>query len=576
MPRGLNLPPIRRGLPKAPDPTPRTRNRRVPAARSNLYTRLLRFSACSADEDRMTRTGGVTMDTARIRKLRLKPLAGCLATALAFATAQADAKRIAHEMPPQFTEILERVNAHDLPPLPDGWHRPSPADIMLRTQPTRHEIPPVPAGSIVVQNCNDSGAGSLRQALADAGEGGTIDLSQLSCSTISLTTGSLVVGQQSLHLQGPGSKYLSITGNDTVAPILHDGLGTLYVSDLAIEHGAKYFTDAQIDDARGGCIFSGGSVFVTDSVIAYCEVRNTSTSHRAIGGAIYAYDSVSISNSSVLNSSAVSGTDGAGGAIFSPNSVTVSDSVIAGSYARDHGGGVYAFDLTVKYSTISANQTYGIGGGLYSIGNATITNSTIDGNSASLGGGLVMNALNATHTATLLSSTVSGNISYRVGGAWVGDYADVHVANSTIVSNAETSPTKYAGGLFVYGTVDVQSTIVGNNTYAGGNEPDDVGGNQTATITGANNLFVFSSVTPPGDTIELVTPELGPLEYNGGSTRTHRLMSTSAAIDAGNDAASVAFDQRGSGYPRVLGDAPDIGAYELDASDIIFDNGFDP
>jgi hypothetical protein len=53
-------------------------------------------------------------------------------------------------------------------------------------------------------------------------------------------------------------------------------------------------------------------------------------------------------------------------------------------------------------------------------------------------------------------------------------------------------------------------------------------------------------------------------------------MSGSAAIDAGNNDANVSFDQRGTGYPRVIGDAPDIGAYELDASDIIFDNGFDP
>jgi hypothetical protein len=311
-------------------------------------------------------------------------------------------------------------------------------------------------------------------------------------------------------------------------------------------------------------------------VIAYCQVKNTSATHRAIGGAIYAYDGVSISNSNVLNSSAISPTSGAGGAIFSPNSVTISDSFISGNYSRDHGGGVYAWDLTVKYSTISANHTYGIGGGLYSIGNATITNSTIDSNSASLGGGLVMNALNATHTATLLSSTVSSNISYRVGGAWVGDYADVQVANSTIASNAETATSKYGAGLFVYGTVDIQSTIVGNNTYAGGTAPDDVAGNATAVITGANNLFVFSSVPPPSDTIQLATPQLGPLEFNGGTTRTQRLMVTSPALDTGNNAANVSFDQRGSGFPRVLGDSADIGAYELDASDIIFDNGFDP
>jgi hypothetical protein len=516
------------------------------------------------------------LNTAKIRQLRLKPLAGCLASALAFAASGAIARPVSHEMPREFTEILERAKAHDLPPLPDSWRQPSPAEIMLRVQPTPHRIPLVPAGSIVVQNCNDSGAGSLRQALNDAANGATIDLTQLSCSSISLTTGSLFIGQTTLRLQGPGSKYLSITGNDTYAPIFHDGLGTLYVSDLEIEHGAKYFTDAQVDDARGGCIFSGGSVFMTDSVVTYCAVKNTSTSHRALGGAIYAYNGVSVSDSSILNSSVVSTAGAAGGAIFSPNSVSLSDSIVEGNYATDHGGGVYALDLTVKYSTISSNETHGLGGGLYSIGNATITNSTIDHNSAALGGGLVMNALNATHRATLLSSTVSSNVSYRAGGAWIGNYADVEVANSTVASNIETTQTKYGAGLFVFGTVDFQSTIVGNNTYGGGTQPDDIGGNAASAITGANNLFVFSSVTPPSDTIQLDTPQLGPLEFNGGTTRTHRLMSTSPALDAGNDTANVAFDQRGTGFPRMLGDAPDIGAYELDPSDILFSNGFDP
>ena len=347
----------------------------------------------------------------------------------------------------------------------------------MRWQPAPHEIPPVPANSIVVQNCNDSGSGSLRQALLDAGNGDTIDLTQLSCSSITLTTGSILFTQTTVTLQGPGSKYLSISGGDQFAPLLHDGTGTLYINDLAIEHGAKYFTDAQVDDARGGCIFSGGTVFVSDSTVAYCQVKDINASTRAIGGAIYGAYGVSLTNSSVLESSAISQSSAAGGGIFSPGFVSISDSFVGGNYARDHGGGVYTESLTVKYSTVEDNQTFGIGGGLYTIGNATITNSTIDHNSASLGGGIVMNALNATHQATLLSSTVSSNVSSKVGGLWVGDYANVNVANSTIAFNYESTATKYGAGMFVYGTVDVQSTIVGNNTYSGGSSPDDVGGN---------------------------------------------------------------------------------------------------
>ena len=49
------------------------------------------------------------MDTAKIRQLRLKPLAGCLASALAFAASGAIARPVSHEMPRPFTEILERA-----------------------------------------------------------------------------------------------------------------------------------------------------------------------------------------------------------------------------------------------------------------------------------------------------------------------------------------------------------------------------------------------------------------------------------------------------------------------------------
>jgi hypothetical protein len=508
---------------------------------------------------------------------RLRPLAGCLATALAIVagTAGATARASAHAMPPGFAEALDRSNSGDPPRLPAWWKQADPFDIAMRSQPLPHAIAPLPANTIVVQNCNDSGSGSLREALANAGNGDTIDLTQLNCSTISLTTGSILFTQTSVTLQGPGSKYLAITGNDAYAPLLHDGTGTLYINDLTVEHGAKYFTDAQVDDARGGCIFSGGTVFLSDSVVAYCTATDTSTSHRAIGGAIYAASGVSLTNSSVINSAAISGS-AAGGGIFSPGTVVVSDSFVSGNYARSHGGGVYAWNLNTKYSTVSDNRTYGLGGGLYSIGNATITNSTIDHNSAALGGGIVMNALNATAPATLLSSTVSSNVSFKVGGAWVGDYGNVRVANTTIAFNYETATSKYGAGLFLYGTVDVESTIVGNNTYAGGTAPDDVGGNGTAVFLGSSNLVGVSLVSPPGDTIELQSPVLGPLANNGGSTRTHRLLSGSPAIDAGNDNANVSFDQRGTGYPRVIGDAPDIGAFELDTTDVIFANGFDP
>jgi len=63
-----------------------------------------------------------------------------------------------------------------------------------------------PAWAATVTNTNDSGAGSLRQAIADAAAGDTISLAP---GTITLTTGELVINKD-LTISGPGSGKLTI------------------------------------------------------------------------------------------------------------------------------------------------------------------------------------------------------------------------------------------------------------------------------------------------------------------------------------------------------------------------------
>ena len=508
-------------------------------------------------------------------RLHLSPLASCLATALALAWGGAGAAGRAHA--PDAAPALDRALTGDPLDWSGRWKGPDPAEVALRWQPAPHALPQIPANSIVVHNCNDSGNGSLRNALNNANNGDTIDLTQLSCSKITLTTGSLLFTQTTITLQGPGAKYLSIDGNDAYAPLLHNGTGTLYVDDLTVERGRKYFTSAQVDDARGGCIFSGGNVFLSNSLVDDCVVSDTDNAHLALGGGIYAYAGVSLSNSAVTNSKSLNGW---GGGIYSKSFVDVTDSFVAGNYAYQKGGGVYASNgLNISYSTIDSNHAGYNGGGAFGYGNVLITNSTISNNDSNdRGGGVFIGeGAGATVAPTILSSTISGNNAYWGGGVTIIDYMgahDAHIANSTIAFNYERSPTKYGGGLYAHGAVRLESTIISNNTDLGSASPDDVGG--TATITGANNLIGYSTVPVPNDTILLRSAMLGPLASNGGTTLTHMILSGSPAIDAGNDAANVSFDQRGSGYPRVIGPHADIGAYELDTNDVIFVNGFDP
>jgi hypothetical protein len=82
---------------------------------------------------------------------------------------------------------------------------------------------------------------------------------------------------------------------------------------------------------------------------------------------------------------------------------------------------------------------------------------------------------------------------------------------------------------------------------------------------------------PPG-TIFTSDPGLGDLIQNGGPTPTRLPLGGSLAIDNGHNLYNRSFDQRGPGYPRVLGAFTDIGAVESaedPGNDVIFANGFD-
>ena len=72
----------------------------------------------------------------------------------------------------------------------------------------------------------------------------------------------------------------------------------------------------------------------------------------------------------------------------------------------------------------------------------------------------------------------------------------------------------------------------------------------------------------------VIDPLLAPLADNGGPTLTHALLEGSPAIDAGDPSFTPPpdYDQRGVGFPRVLGDAIDMGAFELLTVEVQIDN----
>ena len=475
---------------------------------------------------------------------------------------------------------------------------------------------PVYAATDTVTNTNDSGSGSLREVIANAANGDTIEFSVT--GTITLTSGEIFISQSPLNITGPGASSLAISGNNS-SRIFHIGAGSVVsISGLTIENGSAALdpfgsfgnlNEAAAGDTGGG-IRNTGTLTVSD-----CTFSNNSTSYN--GGAIYNFPGKTL----IVKNSILSGNSaGAGGAIYNDSdgvseaTVTLSNSTLSGNSALA-GGGI--FDLgnqfsgsagggtvTVSYSTFSGNSTTGFGGAM-ALGSAsvlTVTDSIFSNNSALPGpnapeateGGAIFvdsgNAVIAAVIATVTRSTFSGN-SANAGGAitFYGYGSTLKVTNSTFSGNSVDFFGSGAINVSYGGSATlINSTLAGNFGLEGAgieagpqgsaalkntilaNGP--TGGNcvaENGTITSqdhniADDATCDAFLTQPGD-LPNTPAGLDPsgLQNNGGPTKTIAILYNSKAIDAiaPSTDCTVATDQRGISRPQGL--SCDIGAYEL-------------
>jgi hypothetical protein len=242
---------------------------------------------------------------------------------------------------------------------------------------------PAHGTTITVNNTNDNGLGSLRQALASAHDGDTIDATGVS-GVITLTTGELLV-DKTVTINGGGADVLAVDGNAS-SRVFHIGSGErTTISGLTIRNGH--------DDNVGGGIEneSGATLTIVNSTVT----GNTAGSigNPAVeGGGIYNLGTLSIVNSTV-SGNAAGGISGGGGGIFNDGPLTIVNSTFSGNTANT-GGGIHhaaaAITVTITNSTFSGNSASAYGGACFNGGTMQIGNSTFSGNSATTGGGILV------------------------------------------------------------------------------------------------------------------------------------------------------------------------------------------
>jgi hypothetical protein len=421
-----------------------------------------------------------------------------------------------------------------------------------------------PANIITVTNTNDSGPGSLRQALADANDADTIAFAVT--GTIRLTSGGLLIAKN-ITISGPGSNQLSIDGNQAVLVFGIFPGKTATISGLTIRNA----------EAGAGVWNEQGTLTVSDCAVTTnsyqglynnegtLNVNNCVLSGNS-GDGLYTYDGVtSVSNCVVTgNSSGGLVNDGPHG--HPPNdhsssagSMTIDDSMIS----DNSGPGVsnVAGFLTVLDSTLSGNSAGQAlnGGGILSgtlfktPADVTIINSTISGNSApDFGGGIA----SGYWLVTIVNSTISGNSAGDSGGGISGTF--LTIMNSTISGNSAGS----GGGIYHYlFNLEISNTIL--NAGVSGENIFNNGGTITSHGYNISSDDGGGYLNGPGDQIK-TDPLLGPLQDNGGPTLTQALLPGSPAIDAGdpNFTPPPFYDQRGCPFLRVFNGRVDVGSFE--------------
>jgi hypothetical protein len=290
---------------------------------------------------------------------------------------------------------------------------------------------------------------------------------------------------------------------------------------------------------------------------------------------------------------------------YFPNPDDYIGAVFTGNQAMLGDGGAMSIDglVLAGRSAFSRNTAY-LDGGAISLDDSAGTPATIEGvaalysyfgyNTAQYGRGGAISIDSGDGVAYIVQSTLVANFAQVSGGAIDSADGAMLMSNSTLAFNATDDS---GGGIHApNAAASIEfSTIVGNEGGAGGGgvvldavtlENSILQGNSAdgaaedlRVTTVADSYSLFTSPTSvlstgwvpgPGTLLSSATV-LGPLQDNGGVSvsddtivPTMEPLEGSIVIDAANpdDSGFPATDERGSGFPRVIGGRADMGAVE--------------
>ena len=245
-----------------------------------------------------------------------------------------------------------------------------------------------------VTTLNDDGPGSLRAAIVLANANlGPDTISFTVTGTITITTGELVVSD-TLSINGPGARSLTIDGN------LNGRIFQVQANTTDLSLSGLTLT-------RGLTNGNGGAILNTGGNLSLSFVRITGNQAGGEGGAIYDSFQPDVGANSV-------------------NFLTISNSEISINRANKNAGIFHSgFELGIDNSTIHNNiANDSVGGILEQGGFATIRNTTISANNAGVAvGGFQSQDSTVTFESVLFADNTDpsgANDINRIGGGTVG------------------------------------------------------------------------------------------------------------------------------------------------------------